>query len=475
MVCRRHYLAYSLFCVLGLVLAACSRDQSAGSSLPTATADLGTNQPTFTATATRTRSTLPWDDWLTYHRDNTRSGYSPQTPDPQKLTAAWRVQLDGAVYAQPLMVKGDLIAVTEQNSLYALDPSTGKLLWHMNVGTPVARSTLQCGDIDPLGITGTPVYDPATNLIFAVAEVEGPQHVLVGVDETTGQIRQRRVVDVSGMDAGVYQQRAALALSHNTVYIAYGGLAGDCGDYIGTVVAAPTNGQGNLLSYRVPTTREAGIWAPSGPAIDRAGNVFVAVGNGEATSGNWDHSDSVLRLSPTLQLEDAFAPRNWGEENATDADLGSTGPLLLSNGFIFAAGKTGDGYILRANALGGVGGQVSTTKVCNGSGSYGGAAAVASYVLVPCSNGVTRITVNGQGQMSIDWHASQITLPPTIGGHTVYGLDGNGTLYAADLNSGGVRTQVDIGDSVPHFASPMISNHSLFMGTMHGIASVTIS
>jgi outer membrane protein assembly factor BamB len=404
-----------------------------------------------------------------------RSGYSAQTPDPQKLTTAWRAQLDGAVYAQPLMVKGDLIAVTEQNSLYALDPGTGKILWHANVGTPVARSTLQCGDIDPLGITGTPVYDPATNLIFAVAEVEGPRHVLVGVDETTGQIRQRRVVDVAGMDAGVYQQRAALALSQNTVYIAFGGLAGDCGDYIGTVVAAQTNGQGSLLSYRVPTTREGGIWAPSGPAIDSAGNVFVAVGNGEVTSGNWDHSDSILRLSPTLQLEDAFAPRNWGEENATDADLGSTGPLLLPNGFVFAAGKTGDGYILRANALGGVGGQVSTTKVCNGSGSYGGAVAVASYVLVPCRNGVTRITVNGQGQMSVDWHADPLTLPPTVGGRTVYGLDGNGTLYAVDLASGKVRTQVNIGDSVAHFASPMISNHNLFMGTMHGIASVAIS
>jgi hypothetical protein len=28
---------------------------------------------------------------------------------------------------------------------------------------------------------------------------------------------------------------------------------------------------------------------------------------------------------------------------------------------------------------------------------------------------------------------------------------------------------------VAHFASPMISNHNLFMGTMHGIASVAIS
>jgi outer membrane protein assembly factor BamB len=77
--------------------------------------------------------------------------------------------------------------------------------------------------------------------------------------------------------------------------------------------------------------------------------------------------------------------------------------------------------------------------------------------------------------MSVDWHADPLTLPPTVGGRTVYGLDGNGTLYAVDLASGKVLTQVNIGDSVAHFASPMISNHNLFMGTMHGIASVAIS
>ena len=42
-----------------------------------------------------------------------------------------------------------------------------------HLGTPVPRSTLQCGDIDPLGITGTPVYDQGNGLVYAVAETPG--------------------------------------------------------------------------------------------------------------------------------------------------------------------------------------------------------------------------------------------------------------------------------------------------------------
>src|SRR5207253_8579757 len=55
---------------------------------------------------------------------------------------------------------------------------------------------------------------------------------------------------------------------------------------------------------------------------------------GAITGGQWDHSDSVLKLSPTLRLEDAFAPTTWGPENANDEDLGSQGPVLLPNNFI---------------------------------------------------------------------------------------------------------------------------------------------
>src|SRR6266699_3102351 len=285
---------------------------------PTLTA---TMEPTTTPTTAATDST----DWTTYHRDNQRTGYIASTPNPHSLTKTWGVQLDGAVYAEPLVVGKHVIVATEGDSLYALDPTTGSVQWHTNVGSPVPLSSLPCGNIDPLGITGTPVYDPATGLVFAVAEVSGPAHILVGVDVNTGQVKVRRSADAPGMEPRPQQQRSALLLSQGIVYIAYGGLAGDCGNYHGWVVGLRTDGQGSMRVFQVPTTRQGGIWAPAGPAVDAKGNIYVAVVDGAFNSGQWDHSDSVLRLAPDLRLQDGFAPRQWPADNAADADLGSMG------------------------------------------------------------------------------------------------------------------------------------------------------
>lgn len=412
-------------------------------------------------------------DWPTYHQNSARTGYVAGAPDPGQLNRAWSKQLDGAVYAEPLVVGGRVIVATENDSLYALDSGTGNVLWHTHVGTPVPQSTLPCGNIDPLGITGTPVYDPGTGLVLAVAEIQGPAHMLVGLDVTTGTVKVRRSVDISGMDPTVHQQRGALALWQGMVYIPYGGLDGDCGNYRGSVVAARTDGHGSLLSFQVPTPREGGIWTPPGPTLDSNGNLYVAVGNGARTSGNWDHSDSILRLSPTLQLEDGFAPTGWAGENADDADLGSMGPVLLPGGWIYADGKSGKGYLLKADHLGGVGGQVASISLCT---AFGGAAVLGSQAFIPCSNGVHAISVSAQGQITPGWQApGNINGSPIVGGHTVYALDtGGGVLYALNSSTGSTRARVSVG-SASRFATPTLVGKTIFVGTYAGITAVNIA
>src|SRR5260370_31212561 len=123
--------------------------------------------------------------------------------------------------------------------------------------------------------------------------------MLVGLDVKQGPIKVRRLVDPPGMDPQAHQQRAALALSGGRVYIAFGGLDGDCGDYQGRVVASRTDGTGALLTYQVPTPREGGIWAPAGPAINDQGNLYVSAGNGSVTQRGRDHSAFILHLSST--------------------------------------------------------------------------------------------------------------------------------------------------------------------------------
>ena len=411
-------------------------------------------------------------DWTMYHYDNARSGFVANEPDPTRLTSLWKQPLDGAVYAEPLVVGGEVIVATEHDTLYALDAQTGQIQWHTTVGTPVPLSDLPCGNIDPLGITGTPIYDPQTGLVFAVAEVQGPAHLLVGVDLKTGQIKVRRLVDPPGANPQTEQQRAALALYGSRVYIAFGGLYGDCGDYHGLVVASNTDGTGALLTYQVPTSREGAIWAPSGPVIDAQGNLYVTVGNGAATQGNWDHSDSVLRLSPTLQLEDAFAPQSWQSDNASDLDLGSLGPVLLPNGLLFAHGKSSQGYVLRADHLGGIGGQIQTLSVCP-AGAYGGAAISGQLAFIPCADGLRELKLTAGTNLVPGWQAqAQVTGSPVIGGNTVYSLDpGGGTLYALNAATGSVRAAFPVG-TTSRFATPTISQSSIFVGTMTGIVAV---
>ena len=418
-----------------------------------------------TATVDRPNST----DWTTYHRDNTRTGYVPDMLDPQRLAVAWNTTLDGAVYAEPLVVGGHVLVATEGDTLYSLDARTGQIEWRTNVGESVPLSALPCGNVDPLGITGTPVYDPATGLVFAVAEVRGPAHILVGIDVRTGEVRVRRSADPEGMDPLAHQQRAALTLSNGLVYIAYGGLFGDCGNYHGWVVGSRTDGSGPLLAYQVPTQREGGIWAPPGPAVDAAGRLYVSVGNGSETNGGWDHSDSVLRLSPTLKLEDGFAPDQWRQDNARDADLGSLSPVLLPGGLIFIAGKAGIGYVLHSEALGGVGGQALTQPICH---AYGGAAVVGSTVFVPCNEGLQQLQVAPGGSLTLGWQAVGVPGSPVVGGHTVYSLDRGGALHALDIETGQERATVTVG-ATSRFASPTLYQDRVFIGTNTGIVAVT--
>ena len=80
---------------------------------------------------------------------------------------------------------------------------------------------------------------------------------------------QRQTLPLQTQDNGLGSAgHRALLIAHHRVYIPYGGLFGDCGDYHGWVVAANASDGKIRAQYQVPTQREGAIWAPPGPAID---------------------------------------------------------------------------------------------------------------------------------------------------------------------------------------------------------------
>jgi polyvinyl alcohol dehydrogenase (cytochrome) len=409
-------------------------------------------------------------DWWTYHRNNSRDGNATDLAALSTLSVAWRAALDGAVYGQPLVVGGRILAATENDTVYALNPSTGAVVWSQHVGTPEALSDLPCGNISPLGITSTMVYDPATNRVFAVAETTGGAHTLVGINATSGAVEVRTAVEPPLGTVKAHQQRGALTLVNGRLYIPYGGLLGDCGQYIGSVVSVTTAGAGRL-TYAVPTTREAGIWGTGGAAVDGS-HLLFAVGNGESTSGAYDGSDSVLALTADLQRTDFFAPTDWATQNARDEDLGSMVPALVGQ-YVYADGKAGVGYVLRHDNLGGIGGQVSTLN--NGCFAFGTSAVAGNTVYLPCTTGPRAVTIAADGTATELWRApSSVGAEgsPSIGGGAIWVVDYNGgTLFALDPATGAARAQVAVG-AAPHFVSPTLSGNRAYVGTNAGVTAV---
>ncbi len=392
--------------------------------------------------------------WPTYQHDGARSGVDPAASAFVTPARRWSTSIDGDVYAQPLTVGARVVVATEDDTLVAVQAGTGRVQWSTTLGQPVPGGDLPCGNIDPSGITGTPVIDPGTNTVWVVALVQPGQHVLAALDLGTGAVRVRRVIDPQGSDPRVEQQRGALTLSGGRVYVPFGGLFGDCGAYHGYLVGVDTRSPSSSpLVYQVPAQRQAAIWAPGGAALAPDGTLLVATGNGSATT-TYDGGNSVIRLSPDLHQLDSFTPTNSPELNATDTDLGSTAPLQVGGGLIFQIGKAGVGYLLRADHLGGVGGQAYSAQVC---GSVLGATTYASpLIIVPCEDGLValRLGSGGQPSFTVAWRDSTLTAGPTIVANgTAWAMDRNvGDLVGLDITTGAVRARVHVGGS-NHFAA----------------------
>jgi outer membrane protein assembly factor BamB len=394
-------------------------------------------------------------NWPTYHANLARTGVDTTSPPLGSFHRTWTKQLDGQVYAEPLAVGDRVYAATENNTVYALNARNGHIAWKRHLGPPVDASTLPCGNIEPVtGITGTPAISGDT--LYVTAFLNGYRHVLFGLRLQGGKVRLKRAVDAPGSDPRVHQQRSALSVSNGRVYVPFGGLAGDCGDYRGRVVSVKTQGKAKTLVFTVGVHREGAIWAPSGAAVDGSGNLFVATGNGDATSG-FDYGNSVIRLSPKLQQTDFYHASNSPELNQHDTDLGSVGPTLLGGGRMFVIGKEGLGLILSTSRLGGTGGELFAQHVC--SGAFGGLAYQVPFVYVPCSNGLYALPVSGNS-FSVAWHANS-SGPPIVAGGVVWSIDSGAVLHGYAPDTGAPVASVDLG-SVTHFPTPAAGGGRLF-------------
>jgi outer membrane protein assembly factor BamB len=379
-------------------------------------------------------------------------------------TAVSKVKLDGAVYGKPADGGSAVFAATENDTVYALSPTNGSVIWSRHLAQPFHPQ--DCGNVVPLGITGAPVFDTASHLVYAVAEDASAHHVLYGLNAANGQEVSRQTVDPPVGDRHYLQQRSALTLWHGHVFAAFGGLFGDCGTYTGAVASVDT-ASGSVNWFEASSSGRGGMWAPGAAAVG-SDRLYFSIGNGDATQPgqSYDGTDSVVALDVNAKRVDFFAPTTWAADNASDLDLGSMNPVLAA-GRVIIAGKSGQGYMLDPARLGGIGTETAF-PACS---AFGAAAVAGDVVYLPCSDGTRAFRVGDQ--VSPLWHAAHANGQPVLADGRIWVTDWDaGVLYALDPATGHAVRQITTG-ALPHFAAPTAVGTKLFLGTADGVAVIS--
>ncbi len=290
---------------------------------------------------------------------------------------------DDLVYAQPLYLAGVSIpgrgvhnvvyAVSEGDTIYAYDAdsntgTTAEPLWTVHLtdaadhtsAVPIYDYNTSDGALSQLGITGTPVIDPATGTLYVVAHVKDTSgtkptyyHLLCALDVATGAQKFGGPVMITASVVGAgsnsiggvvefsdfdHQQRSGLLLLNGVVYIAFASV-GDRGPYHGWLLGydAKTLRQVSVFND-TPYGIQGGIWmAGAGPAADSNGSIYLMTGNG-TFDGQTNFGDSVVKLVRTngitgtglgLKVQDYFTPEDQAILAGGDGDLGAGGPIIL--------------------------------------------------------------------------------------------------------------------------------------------------
>jgi hypothetical protein len=458
--------------------------------------------------------------------DDLRTGWYPESSSitPQLVSGGsfgqmWSANVEGSVYAQPLLANGTLLVATENNKVYGLDPVSGALKWSkpLDVGTPWNPADIGCADLTPsIGVTSTPVIDTATNIAYMTHKTyasgtSGPARWLMdAVNIASGKEEPGFPVELAGaaqnapsrtFSPTTQLQRPALLLLEGVVYAAFGSHC-DTLPWQGWIFGVSEAGKVTARYVDNTTAEGAGIWqSGAGLMSDGPGTIMFATGNGGAPSEPAaganppaNLGEAVVRLrvqsDGSLKPVDFFAPFNGPTLDEYDADFASGGVTGLPSEFFGTAsfphlavadGKQGYVYLLNRDSLGGVSqGPGGSDNVIQRIGPRGGVwsrpgvwPGEGGYVYIPTSSGssaggnldVYKYGVSGSGTPSLSLAGS--SEEPFGWGSGAPVITSDGTTPGSALvwvvweaNRSGAEAQLRAYDPVPVGGHPVLRYES---------------
>lgn len=426
-------------------------------------------------------------DWPVFGHDPGRSGDAGNqglTPtNVAGLRVRWRISLPDVADSAPIVVGARLYQTLKNGTTVAVDVNHGRIVWSFATQGPKIT-------------TSVPAYDQADNALY-VPGVDGYIHKL---DPASGrELRGRGFPARITMAPETEKDASSLNLANGYLYAQTSGYFGDATPYVGHVVAIRLSdgservfntlcsNQHKLIDPQSCPSQRSGMWSRSGVVVDEdptmEGRIYVATGNGPFNASAGDYGDSILSLtSDASRLLSWYAPSDYANLEASDADLGSSSPALLPRQansttplMAVQGGKDAALKLFDRTHLGGVGNALQTIDL--GERLFGAPAVWTSprhqvWVFIDLSDGVhayTLATNGGKSRLESAWHADVASTyqgsSPVVSGGIVF-VAGSNSLVALNAEHGRQLWSQTLGPI--HWQSPVVANGAVYCSDQNG-------
>jgi outer membrane protein assembly factor BamB len=415
-------------------------------------------------------------DWTRFGWDAARSNAATDATgiDSTNVASLRRqvVTIDGTVDASPIYLHGVSIGGATRDALFvtttygktlAIDAHDGTVLWRF---TPPTYDTF-AGSARIT--TATPVADPDRQSIYAAA----PDGVIRKLALSDGHVVWSTSVTLLPTREKL---ASALNVDRGHVIAVTGGYIGDAPPYQGHVAVLDASGgqllhvwnslcsdRAGVIAPSSCAASDAAIWGRAGAVVDTTtGDLFVATGNAP-WDGRTNWGDATIELtSDASRMVGNYTPANTAALDATDADLGSTSPVLLGGGLVAQGGKDGKIRVLDWSQLAGTSphlgaGEADVVSTPSGDRLFTAPAVVhlanAVWLFAADNGGTSAWTLSGRRLQQV-WHNGTGGTSPVYAGGLLYVYAPSGGVHVYQPTTG--RQLAVLESGAGHWNSPIV-------------------